>query len=342
MDDVLLLAKALTSQEISALASGQTPQEIDAANQQATTISRGLAHYDYGFRIYNPALGRFLAGDPLTKGYPMLTPYQFASNSPIDGVDLDGLEYLDADESRIEAKYGRISLKLDNFNYVFRTNWWIANMDPKNWRANEIGLNPTIANISASSSSAKVESFHPELGLNVPGVLGEIKNPALHGKNNDPTFDPAEIKIERPKNRFDVPNQRFKEKTIQGISTKNRAPGTAVVGAANIISVVSEFYTLFGMAADKTALESQTSTVLLDALDDLKLGIQDGLVPEEYLNPVGLSNILNVIIQVENTTDDPKVLEVGIKIVKEISGNFKDPKPKTKKSEPRFRRYGEE
>lgn len=32
--------------------------------------------------------------DPLTGSYPMLTPYQFASNRPIDGIDLDGLEYI--------------------------------------------------------------------------------------------------------------------------------------------------------------------------------------------------------------------------------------------------------
>ena len=50
--------------------------------------------YDYGFRIYSPALGRFLSVDPLTSKYPMLTPYQFASNKPISGVDLDGLEYV--------------------------------------------------------------------------------------------------------------------------------------------------------------------------------------------------------------------------------------------------------
>ncbi len=48
--------------------------------------------YDYGFRIYNPRLGRFLSEDPLTKKYPMLTPYQFASNTPIQAIDLDGLE----------------------------------------------------------------------------------------------------------------------------------------------------------------------------------------------------------------------------------------------------------
>ncbi len=52
----------------------------------------GTTTYDYGFRIYNPALGRFLSVDPLTKGFPMLTPYQYASNTPIAAVDIDGLE----------------------------------------------------------------------------------------------------------------------------------------------------------------------------------------------------------------------------------------------------------
>ena len=37
--------------------------------------------YDYGFRIYNPRLGRFLSVDPLTSEYPWYTPYQFAGTS---------------------------------------------------------------------------------------------------------------------------------------------------------------------------------------------------------------------------------------------------------------------
>ena len=49
--------------------------------------------YDYGARIYNSRIGRFLSIDPITRNYPMLTPYQFASNSPIAGIDRDGLEF---------------------------------------------------------------------------------------------------------------------------------------------------------------------------------------------------------------------------------------------------------
>jgi RHS repeat-associated protein len=47
---------------------------------------------DYGMRIYNPRLGKFLSVDPLTRSYPELTPYQFASNTPVQAIDLDGLE----------------------------------------------------------------------------------------------------------------------------------------------------------------------------------------------------------------------------------------------------------
>jgi RHS repeat-associated protein len=47
---------------------------------------------DYGFRIYNAGLGKFLSVDPLTGEYPELTPYQFASLNPIWMIDLDGLE----------------------------------------------------------------------------------------------------------------------------------------------------------------------------------------------------------------------------------------------------------
>ncbi|NJN78025.1 MAG: hypothetical protein HC803_06540 [Saprospiraceae bacterium] len=49
---------------------------------------------DYGFRIYNPTIGKFLSVDPLSSSYPWYTPYQFAGNMPIWVVDLDGLEEL--------------------------------------------------------------------------------------------------------------------------------------------------------------------------------------------------------------------------------------------------------
>ncbi len=61
---------------------------------------------DYGFRIYDPRLARFMSVDPLASDYPSWSPYPFAMDRPIDGVDLDGLEW----ESTVKAaneQFGR-------------------------------------------------------------------------------------------------------------------------------------------------------------------------------------------------------------------------------------------
>jgi RHS repeat-associated protein len=50
------------------------------------------AQYDYGFRIYDPRVGRFLSVDPLTKSYPWNSPYAFAENDVVRSIDLDGME----------------------------------------------------------------------------------------------------------------------------------------------------------------------------------------------------------------------------------------------------------
>jgi RHS repeat-associated protein len=65
-----------------------------------------LTHYDYGFRVYNPAIGRFLSVDPLTRDYASWTPYAFAMNRVIDGVDLDGLEHFMTTNGELIGKLG--------------------------------------------------------------------------------------------------------------------------------------------------------------------------------------------------------------------------------------------
>lgn len=91
IDEVGIFDRVFSAADIAALADDTNPLEI--SREERMVAGRGLNNYDYGFRIYNPAVGKFLSVDPLTKSYPMLTPYQFASNRPIDGIDLDGLEY---------------------------------------------------------------------------------------------------------------------------------------------------------------------------------------------------------------------------------------------------------
>ena len=74
---------------------------------------------DYGMRVYDPRLGKFLSVDPISNEYPELTPYQFASNTPIQAIDLDGLEaatttFVYATQKDAKVKLVNASLVLDN------------------------------------------------------------------------------------------------------------------------------------------------------------------------------------------------------------------------------------
>jgi murein DD-endopeptidase MepM/ murein hydrolase activator NlpD len=60
--------------------------------------------------MYNSGLGRFLSVDPLTKKYPELTPYQFASNTPIQATDLDGLESWSFHNRKAKDERGKLIL----------------------------------------------------------------------------------------------------------------------------------------------------------------------------------------------------------------------------------------
>jgi RHS repeat-associated protein len=56
-------------------------------------VKGGLGNQqDYGMRIYDSRVGRFLSVDPLTKKFPQYTPYSFSGNSPIWLIDKNGTE----------------------------------------------------------------------------------------------------------------------------------------------------------------------------------------------------------------------------------------------------------
>src|SRR4030095_469385 len=60
---------------------------------------------DYGMRIYDPRLNRFLSMDPLTRDYPMFSAYQYASNNPVFYVDVDGAEGMNPRAMEVGLNY---------------------------------------------------------------------------------------------------------------------------------------------------------------------------------------------------------------------------------------------
>ena len=149
---------------------------------------------DYGMRVYDPRIGKFLSVDPLSPKYSELTPYQFASNSPIQAVDLDGLEILKVNSSAYRMKYyGTIPLLNKSTAEIIQINSVsiIKENLPKGY---EYPPNVTVGTngqdyIYRINGSADAKSMEPYKGTDDPDVsvqkrLGEIPERAVRGDDS--------------------------------------------------------------------------------------------------------------------------------------------------------------
>jgi RHS repeat-associated protein len=62
--------------------------------------------YDFGARMYDPRVGRWLTIDPLAAKYPSLNPYNFVGNSPLLFIDPNGKDIIIVDpKTKVETVY---------------------------------------------------------------------------------------------------------------------------------------------------------------------------------------------------------------------------------------------
>jgi RHS repeat-associated protein len=62
-----------------------------AGRERRETLKICVSWYDYGARMYDPALGRFYTVDPLSEKYPSQSPYAYTANNPLRFIDVLGL-----------------------------------------------------------------------------------------------------------------------------------------------------------------------------------------------------------------------------------------------------------
>jgi RHS repeat-associated protein len=114
---------------------------------------------NYGARVYDPRIARFLSVDPIQKKYAGLTPYQYASNSPIENIDIDGLEKYSIHYKVADGKYMITKVETDNsIRYLSIT-------------AADIPIRPKVAEFIKEDNEGKFIKSSGDIPLKTTGAL---------------------------------------------------------------------------------------------------------------------------------------------------------------------------
>jgi len=283
---------------------GFNGKELDKETSNTTT-------YDYGFRIYSPGLGRFLSVDPLTKEYAALTPYQFASNNPVEGIDLDGLEYVSSKDVRIEVVRGIVKLKIDNMTTVVKNTLTAYNNDSKNWKAGEIGVNFNIGSFNLSKTT--------------PAFPSSDTDPADGNPNNRPD----QMAVGNPTTQRGTIDQRYKDRTVTTASPGG-ARGFAVLQVAMMAIEKGVSLYIQNREGVDNALISKHVGALKSAAADVKFALKERMIPPEFQTEEYLSDIINVVLSGESYVSKydeatgAKLKQLGMSIYNKLSVKRKE------------------
>ncbi|MBQ4819864.1 RHS repeat-associated core domain-containing protein [Aquimarina sp. MMG016] len=173
--------------------------------------------YDYGFRVYDARIAKFLSVDPLAPSYPWYTPYQFAGNMPIEAIDLDGLEPqfvngVFTGQYKVKEGQGPTQIAKDMAGYGINVDWMDITYSNQQYfdhipapefvktspKFKKLNMNPgdtviiPITNDTNSKTtnndSGNKSSFISD-GINALGVMGNVGNETYYSKNFNTWMD---------------------------------------------------------------------------------------------------------------------------------------------------------
>jgi RHS repeat-associated protein len=258
-----------------------------------------------GARYNAPPLSIEISSDAKWYLFPHITSYNSMGNNPINFVDPDGNQAIHHTKSRIIAQYGQIRVKLENLHNYTRNQILAFNNNPQNWKAGEIGVSMEVAHLRYQPIST------PDIATmdNTHGAA--IGNPTEHTVQNPTTKS----------SNYTQTDKRYNTQTVSGASgmTKGAAKGMLVldilIGAFQVAGGWSIYDDMNKMQANLELLKGSVRMVNSAAAS--------GMIPEQYQNQTNMLDILNVVYQGENTTQDKNIMNIGIQILK--ANNMYDP-----------------
>jgi RHS repeat-associated protein len=263
---------------------------------------------NFEFRMHDPRVGRFLSLDPLSKQYPHNSPYAFAENRVIDGIELEGLEFFDADDALLEIKHGLTQIKVENLSGPSKQALSEPRVDSKgvhsgirDWKA---------AVILGTSISIQIEPIEAEQS----SLESTSTKKALTGAN------PSDL---RPLKKDRTPNKSYSTSKEIGGGLNPKGALTAARVMVGVEAVNFGLKKLHGymISEDVKDVTIQHKTLYEKVLPAIKKALEtegQTYIAPHMINTSDLSQIANVIL-FGGDDFDSEIVEAGYRIYYELT-----------------------
>ncbi len=278
--------------------------------------------YNFTFRMYDSRLGKFLSLDPLAPEYPHNSPYAFAENSVIAGIELEGLEFLKKEDALVELRKGEVHLKVENLNRqaeirkIHKEGKGITRED-----------GTTVLGFDTRLGTYNI-SFKP---ISTDKLRHDNPTPSLGGAHTPPNSNYADeltIKIptgwKKDKSGKWVESNRSKKRNKRVADYNGARPPSNVkahAGAALFVGAfleISNQVQIFSDAFEEEEISRQNNLFKNEITNAINQAVSIGLIDQVTVEK-DFDNLVNVIMFGGNGNEPKHIVEMGLYIYNNLT-----------------------